>query len=650
MLHTPERLRPLFLTTVIVVLFSACSSDALKPGRDTGVATDAASDGAEGGNTPSSTPPPVPPDAQPLDSAVGAGEGGLDAVADVKAGADADALVEDAAMDVSVAPSPDATSAPMVDALLEGDVALVDTSVPTVDAVPVVTPDAAVVTPDAAVVEPDAAVVVPPDAAVIAPDTAVVVPPDAAVVPPDAAVVVPPDAAVVEPDAAVVVPPDAAVVPPDLAADQGPPCQPGTCKPNAEWVRTATAEADIQTNLGGSVVGVAGGDLYLSATFRRNAVVAGQAVMNMSAIDHTDAFVASFNPSGAMQWIRQVHGEHDEVLNDVTPDPAGNLLMTGSYQATMYLDDQYTHGSGIWVSSLNGAGKAAWLFTNYNFPKTGYSVAADTAGNLYLCGFYTTNIQFDALKLTGDATNKLFVASFGPDRKVRWLRDLGQTFMPSIVVRGVDDIVVGGSYLQLRLDGQTWNATGLWDVFFVALGAGGVPSWTTVFPGPTPVTGRGIIRGLGVDSTGAVYASGDFADASGMHPAAVVALTPGGAFKWNVTTASIGSPASSTALTVGNDDAVYFAARIAGNATFGDWSFMHQNDTYLVRFDPDGRVRWVLDFGSTATFPSGLASLPGGRIGLAGTVQNQSALLGLPLRADGAAVPNALYLLSLKQQ
>jgi hypothetical protein len=70
----------------------------------------------------------------------------------------------------------------------------------------------------------------------------------------------------------------------------------------------------------------------------------------------------------------------------------------------------------------------------------------------------------------------------------------------------------------------------------------------------------------------------------------------------------------------------------------------------VVRFDTDGRVRWVLDFGNTPTFPAAVAALPGGRIGLAGTVQNQSALLGLPLRPDQAAVPTALYLLSLKQQ
>jgi hypothetical protein len=581
----PERLRPLVLTAA---LLSACSS-------------------VDSGGISSSTP--VSTDGAAADLRLDSTDAGPDATQ-----IGADSMVEAAIIDGSVPPPPDVGLAPMIDASVEADAAA-----------PGDAPAG-----DAPVVEPDAPALVPPDAAVV--------PPDAAVVPPDAAVV----------------PPDAAALPADLAPDQGQPdaspCQPGTCKPNAQWVKTATAEADIQTGVGAStVVGVAGGDLYLSATFRRNAVVAGQAVTNMSALDHTDAFVASFSPAGGLQWLRQVHGASDEIINDVTPDPSGNLLMTGAYLATMYVDDLYTHGSGLWVSSLNSAGKAAWLFGRGNYPTSAYSVAGDAAGNLYLCGFYTTSIQFDDLTLTGDASNKLFIASFGPDRKVRWLRDLGQTFMPSIVVRGVDDIVVAGSYLQLHVGGQTWNAMGFWDVFFVALGAGGVPSWTTVFPGPSPVTGRGIIRGVGVDSTGAVYASGEFADTSGMHPVAVVALSPAGVFKWSLTTASIGAAPSSPVLAVGNDDAVYFAARIAGNVTFGNWSFTHQNDTYLVRFDADGRVRWALDFGDTPTFPSGLAPLPGGRIGLAGTVQNQSALLGLPLRADGAAVPTALYLLSLKQ-
>jgi hypothetical protein len=585
------RRRLLVLAIAAAAIVSSCSSDPLAPAKDAGSATDAVGAGPEAGVEDGSASPTIPPDAL----------AGADAAADVSA--DLPVVDAAAAVDTAVSAAADAPPAGIVDAFLE-DATVTDTSGSAID---------------------------------VAPDLAL-----------DAAEIVPTDAAVV-------VDPDAAVVPADLAPDQGkadrPPCQPGSCPPTAEWVRIATAEADLQTNTGGSsVVGVAGGDLYLSATFRRNAVVAGQPVTNMSALDHTDAFVASFSPVGSLQWIRQVHGENDESINDVTPDPAGNLLMTGGYLATMYVDDLYTHGQGLWVSRLNGAGKAAWLKTGDSYPTTNYSVAGDAAGNLYLCGFYTTLIQFDDQKLTGDASNKLFVASLGPDRKVRWLRDLGQTFMPSIVVRGVDDIVVAGSYLQLRLDGQTWSARGLWDVFFVALGAGGVPRWTTVFPGPAALTGRGTIRGLGVDSTGAVYASGEFADPSGVQPATVVALSPAGALKWSISTSSIGAAPVSTALTVGNDDAIYYSARIAGNVSFGDWTFTHANDTYVVRFDTDGRVRWVLDFGNTPTFPAAVAALPGGRIGLAGIVQDQSALLGLPLRPDQAAVPTALYLLSLKQQ
>jgi hypothetical protein len=460
---------------------------------------------------------------------------------------------------------------------------------------------------------------------------------------------------------------EAASPDPDAAVDSAPPvptpdasleaarpdargCEPGSCKPIAQWVQTATGESDIQTRAGRStLVGNAGGDLYLAANFRRNAVVGGRAVTNTSELDRVDAFIASFNPAGVAQWVRVAGGRGEDGITGVDLDKAGNLYLTGWYQQTLSLAGKTLTGGISFLASLGAAGQPAWLENLATSDITNWVVAVDPAGNLYVSGRYNASVVLGDLKLTGDSSNKLFVASFGPDRKVRWLRDLGASFGPSIVVRGVDDIILAGSYEELRLDGKTWKAKSFWDVFFTALGPGGVPTWTTVFPGP-PAINRGLIAGLGVDSAGGVYATGHLADPTGTKEVSVVALTAAGAPKWSLTAAAIGAVPQQSALAVGADDGVYFAAHLAGNVSFGDQTFQQQEDTYVVRFDTDGNTRWAMNLGSNSVWPVALAPLPGGRIGLAGPLRNVSSILGLPLRVDGAPVAEGLYLLSLKQQ
>ena len=103
------------------------------------------------------------------------------------------------------------------------------------------------------------------------------------------------------------------------------------------------------------------------------------------------------------------------------------------------------------------------------------------------------------------------------------------------------------------------------------------------------------------------------------------------------------------ALAVGPEGGVYFAARIAGDVNLGDQAFHRQEDTYLARFEGDGRVRWAMNFGGTPSWVYAIAPLPGGRLGLLGLIRQAENVLGFPLRPGGAAVPEAYYLVSLKQ-
>jgi hypothetical protein len=137
----------------------------------------------------------------------------------------------------------------------------------------------------------------------------------------------------------------------------------------------------------------------------------------------TDAFVVKLDPNGAFQWARAFEGHPLSTANGVTVDPAGNILVTGGFNASVDLGCGPLMGSGpspggAFLAKLSPAGTAIWATTmgGGNPPASapvGNSVAMDGTGNTYVAGDFSGSIDFGSGPIMGPPKS-VFIAKLNP--------------------------------------------------------------------------------------------------------------------------------------------------------------------------------------------------------------------------------------------
>ena len=109
-----------------------------------------------------------------------------------------------------------------------------------------------------------------------------------------------------------------------------------------------------------------------------------------------DAFLIKFSGNGARLWATYYGGSGDEYGNDLTTDANGNLFVTGQsssgnfpvQNAGTYFDNTLSGINDIFILKFSNTGARQWA-TLYggSGTETGYSIATDIGGNVYVTGF-----------------------------------------------------------------------------------------------------------------------------------------------------------------------------------------------------------------------------------------------------------------------
>jgi Tfp pilus assembly protein PilZ len=184
----------------------------------------------------------------------------------------------------------------------------------------------------------------------------------------------------------------------------------------------------------------------------------------------TDVFVAKYNSSGNVQWAARIASTGTDIGYAIAADSGGNVYVTGQ------------GGSGVTVSAFNSDG-TAFSTTNTNIGGTdiflvkydttgtvqwiarlggtgtdiGYSVTTDSAGDVYISGYYTGTLRvfnsngtfagssLDAI--VGSGTTIPFIAKYSSSGTALWVSTMG-AFGDSrqVVVDSSTNIYTVGSF------------------------------------------------------------------------------------------------------------------------------------------------------------------------------------------------------------
>ncbi len=149
------------------------------------------------------------------------------------------------------------------------------------------------------------------------------------------------------------------------------------------------------------------------------------------AAGRTDAFLLKLNSAGAVQWAKQFGGLYQDSISHVVVDVQGNVIIQGVFADEVNWGGQKLHAGGgsdsdVLLAKYDSNGNHLWSKNFGNqFNEVAGGVAVDPAGNIVMTGSYDRSISFGDVQYGCAGESDVFVARFAPDGTVLWSKTFG---------------------------------------------------------------------------------------------------------------------------------------------------------------------------------------------------------------------------------
>jgi hypothetical protein len=275
-----------------------------------------------------------------------------------------------------------------------------------------------------------------------------------------------------------------------------------------QWVQTSTGGSDDNNGIGLTVD--SSGNSYALAVLDHSgtSLTFGSVTVNANNGGTTFLILVKYDSAGNAQWAQLFDTTQETFGSKVAVDAAGNVYVRGLFESDMTIGtSNLTASAGstenMFIAKFNNSGTLIWV----QQPQGGNSgeggVAVDLAGNVFVSGYFDTNLVFGGgITLTNMANSNAlfgdaFLAKYNSAGAIQWAHPAGGTN--------------GGFYWDLALDAQTnIYAAGFLgsDAAVAKYSSAGTLQWTYSASGPpaSPVA-SGVVK-CAVDSAGHCYLDG----------------------------------------------------------------------------------------------------------------------------------------------
>jgi PKD domain/Beta-propeller repeat len=328
----------------------------------------------------------------------------------------------------------------------------------------------------------------------------------------------------------------------------------------------------------------------------------------------TDIYVAKLDADGVWQWAVNAGGILEDKGSSIGVDDAGNCYITGVFYDVAHFGNitlSSLGGLDVFVAKIDTNGVWQWAERGGGFVgEAGYGIAVDSAGNSYVTGHFMWSATFGTTTLSSQGFADVFVATLDTTGVWGWAVSGGGAspdYVYDIALDGDGNIILTGDFEGTATFGtETVTSLGDVDVFIAKLDRDGVWMWAR--SGGSPSIERGY--DIAVDSTNNVYVAGVFLVAitfenitlscQGNWDVYVVKFDGNGDMLWLV-----GGGGSATegawGITVDSSDNPYISGVFEGPVTFGESSLecAGYRDVFVAKLDSDGNWLWALSAGGT---------------------------------------------------
>lgn len=261
-----------------------------------------------------------------------------------------------------------------------------------------------------------------------------------------------------------------------------------------------------------------------------------------------DAFYVKLDKDGNLIWVKTLNGNRDEYAQDIAIDKAGNLYITGYYNATIVdfdpgfytVDWQAILGyTTLFVTKINNDGTYGWTHRSGNIAGNiqGLKIevgeqAKESSDLIYVAGHFSGTVDFDANDGNSDGDLNTTVSNGSKDGflfqlndqgELNWLRTIGgisadyirdiHTTQSGIYVIGttIDEVSFGDGLNEERL-----GTPGGRNVYYSQFNVDGSYVKTKILPS----TSASLSLYISTDNSENVYVSGIFSETTDFYSGA----------------------------------------------------------------------------------------------------------------------------------
>ncbi|MCP4147806.1 MAG: hypothetical protein GY757_08645, partial [bacterium] len=288
--------------------------------------------------------------------------------------------------------------------------------------------------------------------------------------------------------------------------NENPQPQPGETK--FEWVINAGGGSHDTAY---SMATDSSGNIYITGFFEGNATFGNTALSTSGTA--SDIFIAKFDSSGNLMWVKRAGGSNYDEGTAITVDDSGNLFLTGYFIGTATFENTALTSFGdrdIFIARYDSSGNLAWVKqAGSTGEDEGNSITTDSAGNLLVTGAFTGSAAFANTVITSNGFSDIFIAKYDVTGNLVWVKRAGSTAFDrgfSISASNNDFYITGYYGDTADFDNTTLPTNGDRDVFLAKYNANGNLVWARHGGGSYWDYGYS----TAADNSGNVYVTGFF--------------------------------------------------------------------------------------------------------------------------------------------
>jgi len=324
--------------------------------------------------------------------------------------------------------------------------------------------------------------------------------------------------------------------------------------------------------------------------------------------------------SQTFQWVREGSGIGQDVGQGVTVDKAGNVYVTGNFSGEATFSGTLFTGNGIFdifIAKYNPSGNLLWLRSAGGLQNDeGHGITTDNDGNIYVTGYFSETAQFHddmghSVQLVSSGNTDIFIAKYDSSGNLLWARKAGGTQDDEgtrIILDAQNHVFLTGFFSDRGIfSGKSVISKGNNDAFIARYDTSGNCQWVQSLGG----SGMDKSFGLAADSTGNSYITGFFYYSVSFSNNATVLQADGlssdiftvkydidGTILW---AQRIGGPYNDAAfgIAVDKEESFYITGYFLETATFGDFTLdaIGYNDIFVAKYDSTLDCIWAINEG-----------------------------------------------------